>query len=500
MGSVDRAQRNIEWIEEHCYIPEGAFVGQKVVLREWQRDILRSIYGTPTRRAIISYGRKNAKTTLAAFLCLLHLCGPEARRNSQLISAAQSRDQAALLFSLMAKMVWQSPDMSEVLTVRETKKQILCPEIGTLYTAVSADARTNFGASPVFLVHDELGQVVGPRSTLYEALETACGAHESPLSVIISTQAPTDADLLSVLIDDAKTQADPKTKLFMWTADPEMDPFSEDALKAANPAYGDFLNAQEVWETGQAAKRMPSREADYRNLHLNQRVNRNDPFVAAGLWKDNGLPPRPEDFTQGVRIGLDLSERNDLTALIMTGKGKDGQESVLSFFYAPQEGVTDRAQKDRVPYDLWAEQGYLTLTPGATVDYEWVAHKLCELSKEYDIQVVKFDRWRMKYLQKELERMGADIPLEDHGQGYVSMAPALDALEADLLNKRLRHGNHPILTWNAANAVVVRDAAGNRKLDKSKSTGRIDGLVALAMTREEADALPGPVSGGVVFV
>ena len=487
MGAVNRAERNIQWIERNCYIPEGKFVGQKVKLRPWQKKIVRQIYGTDTRTAIVSYGRKNAKTTLAGFLCLLHTCGPEAVRNSQLISAAQSRDQAALLFALMAKMVRMNPEMDAELLIRDSVKQILCPAIGTVYTAVSADAKTKFGASPVFVVHDELGQVVGPRSALYEALETAQGAHDHPLSIIISTQAPTDADLLSILIDDAKTKADPRTKLFLWTADEDLDPFKVSTIKKANPAYGDFLNAEEVKTQASNAKRMPSREADYRNLILNQRVNRNDPFVSHAVWAENGLLPRSDDFAGGVVVGLDLSERNDLTALIVTGKGADDQTSIECHFYAPAEGIQDRAQKDRVPYDLWAKQGFLHTTPGPTVDYEFVAMQLQELSEKYGIIAVKFDRWRMKYLRKELERLEIDLPLVDHGQGYRSMAPALDALEADLLNKRLRHGNHPVLTWNAANAVVERDATGNRKLTKAKSTGRIDGMVALAMTRDEFD-------------
>src|SRR5690606_22045729 len=181
-----------------------------------------------TRRAIVSFGRKNGKTALAAFLLLLHLCGPEARENSQLYSAAQSREQAAILFSLAAKIVRMSPDLSQYVIVRDTAKQLACPELGTLYRALSAEASTAYGLSPVFVVHDELGQVRGPRSELYEALETASGAQESPLSVVISTQAPTDADLLSVLIDDARAGADPETKLFLYAAGDDLDPFVEE--------------------------------------------------------------------------------------------------------------------------------------------------------------------------------------------------------------------------------------------------------------------------------
>jgi phage terminase large subunit-like protein len=237
-----RAARNIAWIEQYCRVPEGALVGKPVKLRDWQRGELRKIYDNPagTRTAILSFGRKNGKTALSACLLLLHLCGPEARPNSQLYSAAQSREQAALLFSLAAKIVRLSGELSEVVVIRDTAKQLFCPDLGTLYRALSAEASTAFGLSPVFAVHDELGQVKGPTSELYDAIETATGAQENPLSIVISTQAPTDADLLSVLIDDALAGGDPRTTVSLYTADIDADPFSEATIRQANPAFGDF--------------------------------------------------------------------------------------------------------------------------------------------------------------------------------------------------------------------------------------------------------------------
>src|SRR6185369_917716 len=140
--ALTRAERNLSWIETFCRVPEGRDVGQPVKLRDWQKVEIRKIYDNPhgTRRAILSFGRKNGKTAISAFILLLHLCGPEARPNSQLFSAAQSRDQAAILFSLAAKIVRMSPDMNGVITIRDTAKQLACQELGTLYRALSADA------------------------------------------------------------------------------------------------------------------------------------------------------------------------------------------------------------------------------------------------------------------------------------------------------------------------------------------------------------------------
>lgn len=484
---ISRGQRNINWIEGYCFVPEGAKVGEPVRLRPWQKRIIREIYDHPTRRAIISFGRKNGKTALAAFLTLLHLVGPEAKPNSQLYSAAQSRDQASILFALAAKMVRMNPDLLQYVAVRDTAKQLFCAELGTLYRALSADAQTAYGLSPAFVVHDELGQVRGPRSELYEALETAGGAQENPLSVIISTQAPKAADLLSVLIDDAKSN--PETKLFLYTAPDDLDPFSSEAIKAANPAYGDFLNAKVVQEQAEGAKRMPSREAAFRNLILNQQVNMTDPFVTRSVWELNAWAP---DFSQvrEVYIGVDLSARNDLSAVVVAGRDDSGIFHVVPYFYAPLQGLQERAHRDREPYDLWVRDGYITATPGASIDYSYIAQQLVDLCDAFDVTAIPFDRWRIDVLKQELARLRVELPLTPFGQGFKDMTPALDNLEALLLDGKLRHGANPVLDMCAENAVATRDPAGNKKLDKSKATGRIDGMVALAMAIGAATTQP----------
>jgi len=482
---LTRAERNIAWIEEFCRVPEGARVGQKVELRDWQKDIIRGIYGTPTRTAIISLGRKNSKTTTAAFLLLLHLCGPEARPNSQLYSAAQSREQAAVLFGLAAKMVRQHPVLKETVVIRDSAKQLFCPELGTVYRALSAEASTAYGLSPVFVVHDELGQVVGPRSELYEALETAMGAHEAPLSIAISTQAATDADLFSVLIDDAKTGRDPRTKLWLWTADLDADPFDVETIKQANPAFGDFLNAEEVMRRAEDARAMPSREAEYRNLILNQRVEASNPFVTRSVWQANGKKPLADLSGRIVYAGFDLSSVNDLTAMVLAAP-VDGVLHVHAKFWLPEEGLREKSAKDRVPYDVWAQEGLVRTTPGRSIRYEDVAIEIAQTIRALNIRRAAFDRWNWENFKPWLVKAGIseeelELIFQPFGQGFQSMSPALRELEAMLLNERVCHGDNPVLTMCAANAVVKMDEAGNRKFAKNKSSGRIDGIVALAM-------------------
>jgi phage terminase large subunit-like protein len=363
-AKLTRGEDNARWIEAHCRIPEGKFVGKPVKLSKKQRAWLCRIYDTPTRLFILSMGRKGAKTTFAAFLLLLHLCGPEAVKNGHLFSDAQSRDQAAILFALAAKIVRMSPDLSGAVTIRDTAKQLLCAELGTMYHALSAEASTAFGLSPVFVVHDELGQVKGPRSELYEALETASAAQENPLSIIISTQAPTDADLLSLLIDDALTGADPRVKVEIYTAPLDADPFSEEAIRLANPHFDEFMNKEEVFRQANDAKRMPSRESSYRNLILNQRVEARQPFVSRIVWQENGDQPGTTAGKPKAYGGLDLSSVSDLTSLELVIK-VEGCLDVHSTFWLPEQGLAEKSRLDRVPYDVWAKEGKLLTTPGA---------------------------------------------------------------------------------------------------------------------------------------
>ena len=228
----------------------------------------------------------------------------------------------------------------------------------------------------------------------------------------------------------------------------------------------------------QQAARMPSMANTARNLLLNQRVSLDSPFISLDVWKANDASP--VEFEGPVYAGLDLSARTDLTALVLIGQ-VDGMWCVQPYFWTPKTGVQERERRDRAPYMTWVQQGCLRVCDGAAIDYEQVANDMAEILSDVDIQAIAFDRWRIDVLRREFDRIGLDLPLVEWGQGFKDMSPALDALEVALLNSDVAHGNHPVLTWCAANATTTKDPAGNRKLDKSRPTGRIDGIQALAM-------------------
>ncbi|WP_307776843.1 terminase TerL endonuclease subunit [Ottowia beijingensis] len=391
-----------------------------------------------------------------------------------------SREQASLVFRLCCLMIQQSPKIADLVRIVPSGKRIIGLPMNTEFRAMSAEAKTAMGASPLLIIGDEWGQVRGPQDDFIDSLLTSQGAHENPLQIIISTQAASDADWLSVQIDDALKSGDPKIVCHLYAAPEGCDLMDESAWKAANPALGLFRSEDDLREQMTQAQRMPSMENSARNLLLNQRVSTESPFVSPDVWKGCALSPKMDAVDGPVFAGLDLSARTDLTALVIVGK-VDGVWQVQPHFWTPEQGIHDRSKRDRAPYAVWAAEGHLHTTAGATVDYEIVAQDMAAILAGLDVQAIAYDRWRIDLLKKELERVGCDLPLVPWGQGYKDMAPALDALEAELLNQRIAHGMHPVLTMCAANAVVTKDPTGARKLDKSRATGRIDGMQALAM-------------------
>ena len=488
---MTRGDRVIGFCEALLKIPEGSQVGQPFKLLPFQKQFIKEVYDNPktTSRAYLSIARKNGKSALIAALLLAHLVGPEARQNSQIISGARSRDQASLVFKLAEKMVRLSPRLSEFVRIVPSQKSLIGLNMNVEYRAISAEAGTAHGLSPVLAILDEVGQVRGPQDDFIDAIVTAQGAYEDALLVAISTQAPTDADLFSVWIDDAKKSKDPRIVSHVYEADKKADVMSKRAWKAANPALGKFRSLPDIEQQAKEASRMPSKENTFRNLCLNQRISTVSPFVSRDVWESCGDLPAELESTD-LFCGLDLSARTDLTAFVAAGKDPDGKWHIHARFWAPEEGVFERAKVDRVPYDVWAKQGFLTLTPGRTVDYSYVAQDLADYLSGADVTAIAYDRWRMDLMKREFDAIGLDLPLVPFGQGFKDMSPALDVFESELLNGRICHGMNPLLTMCAANAVVTKDAAGNRKLDKHKATGRIDGMVALAMALGVASKMP----------
>lgn len=472
------------FVERYCRVPEGDLVGQPIRLADFQEAFFYSIYDNEvhTRKAFLSIARKNSKTATIGMILLVHLIGPEAKLNSRISSGAQSRKQAAEVYNYAAKIVSLSDYLTKLVRPIPSAKTLIGLPMNVEYAALAAEAKSTHGGSPIVAILDEVGQVSGPKDEFIDAIVTSQGAYSEPLLIAISTQAPTDSALFSVWLDDAERAETPSTVSHVYTAPEECELGDRKAWAAANPALGLFRSVADVEEQAEAAERMPSEEARFRVLTLNQRVNMNSPFVSPSVWKMGNGKPDDNAFIDGpVYGGLDLSMTTDLTSLVLTARDQSGILHVRSYFWMPQDMVISASRRDREAYDVWVREGLVRTTPGKVIDYDFVAADIGGLTSDLPIATVGFDPYRMDRMQASLERAGITIPLEPFKQSFAKMTPALDALESDLVQGKVRHGNHPALRMCAANAIVRPDTAGNRMLDKPKSTGRIDGMVALAM-------------------
>ena len=487
---MTRAERIIAFISRYLVVPEGKLIGKPVRLLPFQERFVREVYDNPhgTSRAYLSIARKNGKTAIIACLLLAHIVGPEAKKNSRIISGAQSRKQAAEVFNYASKMVLMSPELSKLVRIVPSAKMIIGLAKNVEYYASSAEAKSAHGGSPILAILDEVGQIKGPTDDFVEAIETAQGAYEGEaLLIAISTQAATDNDLFSRWLDDAETSKDKRIVSHVYTAPADCELDDRSAWSAANPALGVFRSVTDVEDFSRQAMRMPSKENSFRWLFLNQRVDASAPFVSRAVWQDCAASV-VEDF-KGLPVfgGLDLSEVSDLTSLVLMAP-KDDIWQVKPTFWLPGDSMRERAKADRVPYDVWHNQGFLQTTPGPTVDYEFVAEYLWNLFQELDIRKIAFDRWNWRHLKPWLLKVGFTeeqlegdkAVFEPFGQGYASMSPALRDLESLILNKKIAHGGHPVLTMCMMNSTVKQDPSGNKKLDKQKARGRIDGAIALA--------------------
>lgn len=484
-----RGQRVIAFIERYCRAPEGAKVGQPIVLEDFQKKFILDVYDNPhgTHTGILSIGRKNGKTALIAGIALAHIAGPEAVENSQIVSGAMALKQAGLLFKLMVKMINFSPELSARIHILPSAKSLIGLSKNVEYVALAAEGATTQGLSPILAIMDELGQVRGPENDFVTAVETAQGAYDNPLYLVISTQAPTANDLLSRMID---ADDDPQIVKHVYAAPEDCDLDDESAWYAANPALGKFRSLDDLKKQVAKAKAQPSRENGVRNLIFNQRVDAVAPFVSRLLWESNGLPPTPSAPTKKRRVygGLDLAKVNDLTACELVDE-EDG--SVHSYFWVPEHDLKGRSERDKVPYDIWHKEGFLLTTPGKTVQYRHIAQNLRHIFNQFDVVLMGFDRYLMphllEWLKKEDPKSGKPLFSEQEiarfvpfGQGTASMTPALRDLEVKIIEGQLKHGNHPVLSVCAYNAKVVGDSDA-RKFDKRNARGRIDGMVALAI-------------------
>lgn len=504
LSRYGRVEAFLEWLP----VTRGILAGKNIELIPEEKEWLRGVYGPSNedglrtvREALLSVARKNGKTTLVSGLCWCHLSGPEAESYGECYSAAADRDQSSIIFNEMKAMAMMRPYLWGRVNIKHHEKAIEDEENGSRYHALSRQTHKAHGLNASFVACDELAQWTS--RDLYDVLKTSQGARAEPLLVTISTQSPDPAHLMSQLVDytyaiESGEVEDPTFFGKVYAAPEDADIFDKKNWHLANPALGKFRSLEEMRVAAERAKQSKAFEPAFRNLYLNQRADSVAQLIARTDWEACGTPLRDLEG-RPCYLGVDLAERRDLTAIVCVFP--DDGFDVLPFFWLPDGDLKEKANEDKVPYELWKREGHLLTTPGRVVRYKHVAPTLREIFDNYDVRGIAYDRWHIQTFAESLgdtglfriDREGSQFSIDGikaipFGQGFKDMAPAVDLLEAAIVDKELRHANHPVLTMCAANVKAEIDPSGNRKFTKEKSHGRIDGIVALAMALSAAVA------------
>lgn len=488
------ADRVVAWIEKYCRHVEGEWAGRPFILEPWQRAYVRTLFGWKradgTRRFRASYlevPRKNGKSTLLAALGL-YLLFADREPGAQIYSAAADREQASIVFALARNMVAQAPALSERAEV--FKKAIVNPRQASSYKALSADAFTKHGFNTHGVLFDELH--TQPSRDLWDVLQTSMGARRQPLMLMITTAGHDRRSLCweqhefaeKVALGVADGDAADSFLPAIFAAGQDDDWTAPATWAKANPSLGATVKLEYIAQECARAKEVPAYENTFRQLHLNQWTEQAVRWMPLATWDACGAPVDVGLDGYPCYAGLDLSSTTDLTALVLVFPSDDGTFDIVPRFWIPEEGVRVRSRRDRVPYDAWVRAGLVQQTPGAVVDYSFVLKQLEQDAERYDLREVAVDRWNATKIMAELDdRRITCVPF---GQGFASMSAPTKELMNLALQRRLRHAGNPVLRWNVANIVVRKDAAGNFKPDKEKSTEKIDGAVAMVMAIDRA--------------
>ena len=497
----ETADRAVQFIETHLTHTKGELAKTPFILQEYQKEqIIRPMFGWKNedgsrkyRTSFIFLPRKNGKSTLAAaiILTLLYLDG---EFGAEYYSAANDRDQAKIVFSVVADMIKNNPKLENYVQI--FKNSIVYDAKGSFYKAISRETSTKHGFNTSAFIYDELhGMRDDGTENLWQVLETSTGARKEPISIAITTAGFDKYSACYKMYDYAKkvlngTLVDEQFLAVIYEADEDDEIQDPKTWEKANPGLDVSLKRSYMEREALKAANQPSYENIFRRLHLNQWTGAESRWIS-----DADIVACDETISDEVLKGLpcygglDLASVRDLTSLVLTWR--IGEKIVCKHWtFLPIDKAEGRSGGlDGVNYMEWAD--HLEITPGNVTDYNFVKAKILELGQIYNIQSIAYDRWNSSQLVIELVEEG--VKMSAFGMGYKSLSPAAKEIEAKVLTRDFIYFNDPVVRWQFGNVQLLIDPAGNIKPAKDKSTDKIDTIMALCMAVGEEMYTDAPI-------
>ena len=502
----EQRQRGLKWdlqaglqvvkFFDHLRQYKGEWAGQPLTLQPWQAFIVANLYGWKRRSdgyrrfrtAFLEMPRGQGKTTLAAGISIW-AAFIEGEPSSDVFICATKKDQARLCFDAARHMVLRVPALKNRISVGAYNLHQLSS--ASKLEPLGADADTLDGLRPHLVVVDEVH--AHKDGSVIDVMVTGQGTRRQPLLFEITTaginrQGPWWAhqEYTRMLLEGRAE--DDAWFGFIAGADPEDDWTSEATWKKANPNYAVSVKPDFLKTECRKATAMPIFQSAFRRLHVGQLVEQEEKVIDRRQW-DSGIVRGMTlaDFRGRVCYGgLDLSSTTDLTAFVLVFPEDGGAYSVLPWFWIPGDNVQKRVDRDRVPYDVWARDGWVRVTPGNITDYDQVRADIVAAVAGLDLRVLAFDPSNATQISTQLQGELGEDKLVAVPQGFKHYHDATTRLIALVAGGSVRHPGHPVLSWNADNLTVVGNSYGEIRPDKTRAVERIDGMVALIMALGQA--------------
>jgi len=486
----------VNFIECLCHT-KGTWAGKPFELIDWQEQIIRDVFGVikpngyrQFNTAYIEIPKKQGKSELAAAVALLLTCGDFEER-AEVYGCAADRQQASIVFEVAADMVRMCPALNRRVKILAATKRIVYLPTNSFYQVLSAEAYSKHGFNIHGVVFDELH--TQPNRKLFDVMTKGSGdARMQPLYFLITTAGTDTHSICYETHQKAKDilagrKHDTTFYPVIYGAEEDDDWTDPKVWKKANPSLGITVGFDKVQAACNSAKQNPAEENSFRQLRLNQWVKQAVRWMPMDKW-EKCKAVIDEDELEG-RVcygGLDLSSTSDITAFVLVFPPTDDDDRyiVLPYFWIPEDNITTRVNKDHVPYDIWERQGFLETTEGNVVHYGYIEKFIERLGERFNIREIAFDRWGAVQMVQNLEGMGFTVV--PFGQGFKDMSPPTKELMKLVLEQKIAHSGHPVLHWMMDNVCARTDPAGNIKMDKEKSTEKIDGAVATVMALDRA--------------
>ncbi|MBF8802227.1 terminase large subunit [Pseudomonas asiatica] len=520
----------------------GEFEGLPFELLPWQKFIVGSIFGWKSsdgyRRFRVVYvesGKGSGKSPLAAGVGLTGLIADNEAR-AEIYAAATKKDQAMILFRDAVAMVQQSPELTKRLVCSGTGQNIwnlAYLKSGSFFRPISSDDGQS-GPRPHMALIDEVHE--HKTNMVVEMMRAGTKSRKQALIFMITNSGSNKRgpcweyhEYGSRVASGALT--DDGFFAYICSLDEGDDPIQDESCWfKSNPSLqdADLPGMKYLREQVTEARGMPSKEAMVRRLNFCEWTGAESPWISWDVWSqaEERVPMSLLRNRPSVG-GLDLSSTTDLTSFVLLfyPTYEDPHWRLLPYFWIPDHELDKREARDKVPYAAWVKSRDLETTPGRAISKLHVLRRLQTICDFFQVDKIAFDRWRIEDMRQLMTEYDITLPeFVEFGQGFKDMGPAVDEFERRLLGmaelppdegsdaaeffdetlpaeavESLRHDGNPVMTWCAGNAVIVSDPASNRKADKAKATGRIDGIIAAIMATGISGAVSSGSSGSSIY-